>query len=238
EVIRHITSANIACGWHAGDPVVMDYTVRLAKRHNVGVGAHPGYPDLMGFGRRNMSLGRKEITTYVAYQVGALWAFSRMHSVRLQHVKAHGALYNTAVDDPYVARAVAEAVLAIDPQLIFVGLAGPKGHNMRRVAMEMGLRVAFEAFPDRNYTPEGTLVPRKYENAVIHDPELVKERAIMMAKEQKVVAVDRSVIPLEVHTLCVHGDNPKALALVAGIREALTKEGLTLAPMDQVLKGV
>lgn len=235
EVMRHITSANIACGWHAGDPMVMDYTVKLAKDYGVAVGAHPGYPDLLGFGRRNMSLEKREITNYVAYQVGALWAFTTKHSVKLQHVKAHGALYNTAVMDPEVAKAVAEAVLRIDPELIFVGFGGPKGEMMRNIAKEMGLKVAFEAFPERNYNPDGTLVSRRQGNAVIEDPQVVIERALMIAKEKRLKAVDGTYIPLEVHTLCVHGDNPKALNMVIGIKEALIKEGIELKAMEKLL---
>jgi UPF0271 protein len=236
EVMEHITSANIACGWHAGDPMVMERTVGLAKRHGVAVGAHPGYPDLMGFGRREMALAYGEVRNYVAYQIGALMAFTKIAKVPLQHVKAHGALYLTSVENEDVAKAVAEAVALIDPGLIFVGLAGEKGQKMKKAAESFGLRVALEAFPDRNYTPEGTLVPRKRPDAVLHDPELVAERAVLMAKEGKIRAVDGTIIHIEVHTLCVHGDNPEALALVKKIRESIIGEGVQVKPMKEILK--
>lgn len=233
EIMRYITSANVACGWHAGDPMVMDRTVRLAKERGVGVGAHPGYPDLMGFGRRDMNCSFDETRNYVMYQIGALWAFCRAHGVAMTHVKAHGALYLSAVDKESVARAVAEAVLRVDPNLLYVALAGAKGERMRRIGEELGLKVVYEAFPDRAYTPEGNLLPRKEPGAVIHDPKLVAHRALMMAQEGKVVAVDGTVIPLEVQTLCVHGDNPAAVELVRSIRETLEREGLEVRPMGE-----
>ncbi len=231
QVMEHITSANVACGFHAGDPLVMAATVKLAQEHGVGVGAHPGFPDLMGFGRRFMNCTPQEITAYVTYQVGALRAFCDAAGVKLAHVKPHGALYLTAVEDPQVARAVAEAVVAVDPELRYVALAGKKGETMRKLGESLGLKVVYEAFPDRAYTPEGTLVPRSQEGAVIHDPAQVAERALLMAKEGKVVAVDGSVIELEVQTLCVHGDNPSAVELVRSIRQGLEAEGIQVKPM-------
>ena len=146
EVIKYITSANIACGWHAGDPLVMNKTVRMAVEHGVGIGAHPGYPDLLGFGRRNMDCTPEEIRNYVIYQIGALQAFCKVHGTKLSHVKPHGALYLTAVEREDVARAIAEAILSVDENLIYVALAGAKGERMRRIGEEVGLRVAYEAF--------------------------------------------------------------------------------------------
>jgi UPF0271 protein len=235
EVLEYITSANIACGWHAGDPLVMNKTVRMAAEKGVGVGAHPGYPDLMGFGRRNLDCTPEEIRNYMVYQIGALQAFCRVHGVSLQHVKPHGNLYLTAVEKEDVARAVAEAIVSVDSELLFVALAGAKGELMRRIGKELGLRVVYEAFPDRAYTPEGTLVSRRQPGAVIKDPEVVSERALMMAKEGRVKAVDGSIIPLEVQTLCVHGDTPGAVALVRTIRERLESEGVEVCPMNQVV---
>lgn len=229
-VMSHITSANIACGWHAGDPLVMDATVRSAKAHGVGAGAHPGYPDLMGFGRRKMNLSPEEIRQYLVYQIGALQAFCRVHQVRLRHVKPHGALYLDAVETPETARAVAEAILSLDPALRFVALAGKKGETMRQMGEELGLNVVFEAFPDRAYTPEGTLVPRNRPGAVISDPETVAGRALDMARGF-VIASDGSRIDLEVQTLCVHGDNQEAVNLVRQIRSRLEAEGVQVAPM-------
>ncbi|CAB5111909.1 Lactam utilization protein LamB [Olavius algarvensis associated proteobacterium Delta 3] len=228
SVIRHITSANVACGWHAGDPLVMNKTVKIAVEHNVGVGAHPGYPDLNGFGRRNMDCTADEIRNYVIYQIGALQAFCRVHGTRLRHVKPHGALYLTAVVNEDVARAVAEAILSVDPDLRYVALAGAKGEMMTRIGKEIGLKVVYEAFPDRAYTAEGNLVSRRLPGAVIKDPDQVAERALMMAKEGVVKAVDGTNIPLSVQTLCVHGDTPSAVELVKSIRRALETEGILL----------
>lgn len=232
-VIRHITSANVACGWHAGDPLVMDKTVKMALGHHVGVGAHPGYPDLKGFGRRNMECTTEEIRKYVIYQIGALSAFCRVHGTRLRHVKPHGALYLTAVVNEDVARAVAEAVLSVDQDLWYVALAGAKGEMMTRIGEEVGLKVVYEAFPDRAYSPEGNLVSRQLPGAVIKDPVQVAERALMMAKEGIVKAVDGTIIPLSAETLCVHGDTPSAVELVRSIRKTMEKEGIILRSMGE-----
>ena len=231
EVIKYITSANIACGWHAGDPLVMDRTVRMSVENGVGAGAHPGYPDLHGFGRRNMDCLSDEIRNYVVYQIGALKGFCAAHGTALRHVKAHGALYLTAVENESVARAIAEAVVSVDPELMYVALAGAKGDMMTRVGEELGLRVVYEAFPDRAYTIDGTLVSRRQPGAVIKDPEKVAERALKMAKEGKVVAINGAEIPLNPQTLCVHGDTPGAVNLVKRIRELLESENIDVRPM-------
>jgi len=232
EVIQYITSANIACGWHAGDPLVMDTTVKMAVERGVGVGAHPGYPDLLGFGRRNMDCTPNEIRKYLVCQIGALEAVCKVNGTVLRHVKPHGALYLTAVENEDVARAIAEAIVSVDSGLMFVALAGAKGKLMTRIGQDVGLKVVYEAFPDRAYTPEGTLVSRRLPGAVIKDPQAVSERALRMAKEGNVVAVDGSSIPLKVQTLCVHGDTPTAVDLVKNIRETLEAEGVSLAPMS------
>ncbi len=233
KVIQYITSANIACGWHAGDPQVMDKTVEMAVEHGVGVGAHPGYPDLPGFGRRNMDCTPDEIRSYVAYQVGALQGFCKIHGTRLRHVKPHGALYLTAVVNEVVARAVAEAIVSVDPDLLYVALAGAKGEMMTRIGKDVGLKVVYEAFPDRAYTPEGNLVPRRDPGAVIKDPQEVARRALRMATEGVVIAVDDTSIPIEAQTLCVHGDTPSAVDLVRNIHEILEKEGVSVQPMKK-----
>ena len=230
-VIANITSANIACGWHAGDPMVMDKTVKMAREHNVGVGAHPGYPDLLGFGRRNLDCTPDEIRNYLIYQIGALKAICQVNNTSLRHVKPHGALYLTAVENEAVARAVAEAIVSVDPGLMYVALAGAKGELMRRIGKEMGLNLVYEAFPDRAYTPEGTLVSRRLPGAVIKDPREVSERALRMATEGKVIAVEGSPIALQAQTLCVHGDTPTAVELVKTIRQTLQAHGVTLVPM-------
>ncbi len=231
EVIDYITSANIACGWHAGDPMVMNRTVALAAAKGVGVGAHPGYPDLLGFGRRNMDCTPEEIRNYLIYQIGALKGFCAANGVELFHVKPHGNLYLTAVENRDVAAAIAEAIVSVDPQLRYVALAGAKGEMMTRIGQEVGLKVVYEAFPDRAYTPEGTLVSRRQEGAVIKDPAVVAERALKMAKEQKVTAIDGTEIELNAQTLCVHGDTPGAVDLVRSIRELLESEGVAVKPM-------
>ncbi len=235
EIIKYITSANIACGWHAGDPLVMSRTVRMAVEHGVRIGAHPGYPDLLGFGRRGMECTPEEIRNYLIYQIGALQAFCKAHGTKLSHVIPDGALYLTAVEREDVARAIAEAILSVDENLIYVALAGAKGERMRRIGEEIGLRVAYEAFPDRAYTPEGTLVSRREPGAVIKDPEVVAERALKIAKEGKVIAVDGTEIPLRVQTLCVHGDTPGAVELAKGIRQRLDAEGIEVRPMEEVV---
>jgi UPF0271 protein len=231
DVIKHISSANIACGWHAGDALVMNKSVQLAAAHGVGVGAHPSYPDLLGFGRRNMDCTADEIRNYVVYQIGALNAFCAANGVKMRHVKPHGNLYLTAVENEAVATAVAEAIVSVDPSLMYVALAGAKGELMTKVGEKLGLKVLYEAFPDRAYTPDGTLASRRVPGALISDPNEVADRALKMAKEGKVIATDGSEIDLHVHTLCVHGDNPTAIDLVKRIRDLLESQGVAVKPM-------
>ena len=232
-VIQFISSANIACAWHAGDPSVMNHTVAIAVENGVGVGAHPGYPDLLGFGRRNLDCTMEELRNYVIYQIGALQAFCNAHGIKMQHVKPHGALYLTAVENEDVARVVAEAIVSVNPDLLYVALAGAKGELMTRIGQEVGLGVVYEAFPDRAYSPEGTLVSRRQPGAVIKEPQAVAQRALRMVKEGVVIAVEGSTIPLEAQTLCVHGDNPKAVDLVRSIRETLEADGVAVTPMGK-----
>jgi len=234
-VMPHITSANIACGFHAGDPVVMEKTVANAKRNGIAIGAHPGYPDLMGFGRRNMVCTPEEISAYVTYQIGALKAFAAAQGLPLQHVKPHGALYNTAQMDSSLMEAICRAVASVDTSLIFVGLAGKWAEQNQEIAESFGLHMALEAFPDRAYTPEGALQSRKEAGAVVKDPETVSQRALKMAKEGKVVATDGSELSISPDTLCVHGDTPGAVALVSRIRQTLLEHGVEVAPMGTSL---
>jgi len=231
EIISFISSANIACGFHAGDPLVMNRTVKLAADHGVGIGAHPGFPDLMGFGRRNMDCSANEIGDYLIYQIGALQAFCTAHGVRLRHVKPHGALYNMAVVNESLVRTIAQAISTIDKNLFLVALAGKHAGRMASIVQEEGIEMIFEAFPDRAYTPEGTLVSRKQPGAVIHDPDEAAERALLMATEGVVIAVDGTRVPMSVDTLCVHGDNPSAVALARTIRNHLEASGITVTPM-------
>ncbi|MCB2189022.1 MAG: LamB/YcsF family protein [Deltaproteobacteria bacterium] len=231
QVVKFITSSNLACGFHAADPLVMDHTVRLCQAHGVSVGAHPGYPDLRGFGRRPMSASYEEVRADVLYQVGALAAIAAAAGVRLSHVKPHGALYNTAAKDEETARGVARAVADLNPGLILVTLAGPGGAKFRAIARDLGLTVAAEAFADRAYRADGSLVPRGQEGAVLHDPELVAERCVKMATQGVVISIDGQEVPLEAQTICVHGDTPSALELVKAVKAALTAAGVELAPV-------
>ncbi len=236
EVIRHVTSANIACGFHAGDPRVMYKTVKLARDNGVGVGAHPGYPDLVGFGRRTLVCTPDEVRDDVAYQIGAMKAFCSIHGVALQHVKPHGSLYNMSVGNESMIRAIVEAIAGVDKHVIYLALGGAQAPLVTRIANEAGIRVAFEAFPDRAYTPEGTLAPRSLAGAVIKDPKTAAERALRMAKEGKIVATDGSVLEMRIDTICVHGDNPSAVELVRGIRSAIEAEGISVVPMGSFIK--
>jgi 5-oxoprolinase (ATP-hydrolysing) subunit A len=230
EIIKHITSANIACGFHGGDPQVMWRTVRLAEAHDVGIGAHPSFPDLQGFGRRNMSLAPDEVRNDIIYQVGALTAFTAAR--RLQHIKPHGALYNMAVAGGDMARAICEAVLEIDQSLILLVLAGSV---FARMARELGLRVAREAFADRAVTADGTLVPRSQPGAVIRDIDAVAERVVRIAIDGTAEAITGETIPMEADTICLHGDTPGAVTLASAIKARLQVEGVQLARLDQLV---
>ena len=231
EVIPHITSANIGCGFHGGDPGVMRKTVALAKQYGVEVGSHPGFPDLMGFGRRNIDATLEEIQDYVIYQMGALQAFARSQGLTLQHVKAHGALYNMAVSNPKIWEAMAEGIARIDKEIILVVLAPSHRDPFLEIARHYGIRIAFEAFPDRAYKNDGSLAPRREKGAVIHDHEVVAHRALKMALEGKVIATDGTEIELRADTLCVHGDNPAAVQIVKKIREELKASGVAVISM-------
>jgi UPF0271 protein len=229
-----ITSANIACGLHAGDPLVMRETVTNAARRGVAIGAHPAYPDLQGFGRRKMQMSPAELEAFLIYQLGALAGFARAAGTRLEHVKPHGALYNQAVSDPDIAAAIARAVMAFDPALIVVTL--PES-ALRLAALGSGLRVALEGFADRAYLANGTLAPRNLRGAVIHDPDVAAARAIRMIVQGEVETLEGAVIPLRVNTICVHGDTPGAAQIAAHLREALERAQVTLMSLNKVLEG-
>jgi UPF0271 protein len=233
KIMPHITSANIACGFHAGDPMTMAQTVNLAKRYNVAIGAHPSYPDLLGFGRREMKLTWEEARDYTIYQISALNGFARAVGVHLQHLKPHGALYNAAEKDEELSDAIAEAVRLSDPSLII--FAPPKS-MLAKICLDAGLRVAHEVFADRAYDAEGSLVSRKQPNAIIAAPSNVVKRAIRMVKEGTVVAVDRGVVNLgEAHTICVHGDTQTAALLAKALRRGLTKAGIEVKPVGSFI---
>lgn len=233
-VLGSVTSANIACGFHAGDAGTMRATMAICKEFGIKPGAHPGYPDMQGFGRREISATADEIEDYVLYQIGALEGFARAEGLKLSHVKPHGALYNRAAKDEQAAKAVARAILAFDPELILVGLANSV---MIAVARNMGLAVAPEAFADRAYNPDGSLVSRVIPGSVIHDRDKVVERAVRMASEGVVLGIDRSPIKLEIATICLHGDTEGAAQLATDIRQAIEAIGVRIAPMGEVLGG-
>ena len=230
EVVKYITSANIACGFHAGDPMWMKTTVQLAEKHGVGVGAQPSFPDLMGFGRRNMSVSPEEARNDVTYQIGALQAFAS--GKKLQHVKPHGAMYNMAVGDKALARAICQATLEVDPNMILVALAGSAWVEL---AAEMGLRVAREAFADRAFTAQGTLVPRSEPGSVIHDVNEVVERSVKMVTQGKVTAITGEEIEIHADSLCLHGDTPGAVEMARAVKEGLEAAGVEIVPMSSLV---
>jgi UPF0271 protein len=235
EVIPLISSANIACGFHAGDPAVMRQTISLAKSHGVSLGAHPGFRDRVGFGRRYVDATLQEIQDDVAYQVGALQAFAALEGERLQHVKPHGGLYNMAARNPDILDAVAEVLARLDRDLILVAMAGPNRDEIEAIGRRHSIRIALEFFADRAYNPDGSLVSRRKDGAVLHDSQAVAKRVIRMVIDGLVTAEDGSEIALEAHTICVHGDNPEALALVREIRKALLDSGIDVLPMGTFL---
>jgi UPF0271 protein len=231
EVLNHVTSANVACGFHAGDPTWMRRTVKLAEDRGVAIGAHPGFPDLRGFGRRNMQATPAEVRDDVVYQVGALAAFTR--EKRLQHVKPHGALYNMAVAGNDLAVGICDAVLEIDPRLILVALAGSPWAEL---ASRRGLRVAHEAFADRAVNRDGTLVPRSKPGAVIHDRAQVIERSLQLVTEHRVPAITGEIVEFHADTLCLHGDTPGAVDLAAALRQAFERADVELVTMSRMME--
>ena len=226
ELMSIITSANVACGFHAGDPAVMRRTVQMARDAGVAVGAHPGLPDLVGFGRREMRVSPQEVEDMVLYQVGALRAIAAAEGVPLRHVKAHGALYNMAARDRGLAEAVARAVRAVDPVLI---VFGPAGSELLRAASAAGLSSAAEGFADRTYEPDGSLTPRSQAHALVQEQGAVVRRAVRMAAEESVVATDGSEIVMRVDTMCIHGDTPGAAELARAVRAGLERAGIGVA---------
>ena len=222
-LLRSITSGSIACGFHAGDPSVMRQTVRAASRAGVSIGAHPGFPDLLGFGRREMKMEPREVADVVLYQVGAIHAMAKAEGVALRHVKPHGALYNMSVRRAEIAEAIARAVASFDGALVLVGLPGSE---LLSAGARLGLRVAAEAFADRSYEPDGTLTPRNVSGSVVLEPGRVVERAVRMVRDGTVVARDGSTFSLKADTICVHGDTPNAAELAAAVRLGLEQAGV------------
>jgi UPF0271 protein len=233
EVIRYVSSANVACGFHASDPTVMAKTVALAKAAGASVGAHPGFPDLQGFGRRNMVVANDELEALVVYQLGALDAFCRREGVKMAHVKPHGAMYNMAVKDKAMAEVICKAVQSYDKELI---LLAPAGSQLQAAANALGVPFACEVFADRAYQSDGTLVPRSLPGAVIEDEELAISRVIRMVKEGVVTGINGDEIKVQADSVCVHGDGAKALAFVQRIHAALLAEGISVKSLPEILK--
>lgn len=222
-----VSSTNIACGFHAGDPAGLLAVLRQAAARGVAVGAHVSYPDRVGFGRRTMDVAPDDLTADVIYQIGALQGLARAAGTRVTYVKPHGALYNTIADDARQADAVIAGIRAVDPSLVLMGLAGAPVLDRARAA---GLTVVAEAFADRAYTAAGALVSRKQPGAVLHDPDLIAARMLRLATEGVLEAEDGSILRLEADSICVHGDSPGAVAIAARVRDALVAGGVTVAP--------
>lgn len=233
EVLKHITSANIACGFHAGDPIQMDKTVKLAMENNVQIGAHPGFMDIIGFGRREMKISKDEVKAYVKYQLGALNSFVISNGANIQHVKAHGALYNMAAKDYEISLSIAQAVYEVDKNIILLGLANS---SIIDAGKDVGLRVANEVFADRAYNSDGTLVSRSIEGSIIYDSNIAIKRVIKMVKENKVEDINGKDIDIKADSICVHGDNPKAIEFVKSIRAELIKEDINICCISEVIK--
>ena len=232
QIIPLISSANVACGFHASDPVVMANAIRMAKVGGTAVGAHPGFPDLMGFGRRNMVTAKEETRSYILYQLGALDGFCKAEGVRMQHVKPHGALYNMAAVDYELASAIVGAIKEYNPELIVLALFGGQ---LEKASRDAGLRTASEFFADRAYNPDGTLASRSLPGSTITDEDLAISRCIRMIREKKVTAINGEDIDVDCNSICVHGDNVKALEFVEKIRSGLAAEGISISPLSEIV---
>lgn len=226
EILSYITSANVACGFHAGDPATMRKTVRMAVEAGVAIGAHPGFADLIGFGRRNMEISPEEVYDLVVYQIGALQAFVRAEGGVMHHVKPHGALYNMAATRPALAESIALAIYKVNPELVLYGLAGSE---LTRAGEKIGLATAHEVFADRTYQQDGTLTPRSQPNAMITDQQQSLQQVIRMVSEGLVLTQQGVDIPIQADSICIHGDGAHALEFAQSIREALSGAGITIA---------
>lgn len=225
EVLDHVTSANIACGWHAGDPLIMEATVKLCREKKVAVGAHPGYPDLLGFGRRKLAVTPEEARTYMLYQLGALQAFAQAQDMNIQHMKMHGAFYNTVCGDPATANAVLEGIEQFDPTIYLMVLSGS---YIAEEAQRRGLPVIQEVFADRGYTEQGTLVPRNEPGAFIKDPQEALDRVLQMITKGTVTTNTGKEVEITADSVCVHGDNPEAVAFTSKLRQGLEEAGIEI----------
>lgn len=231
ELMRIISSANIACGMHAGDPTVMHETTLLAHSNGVSIGAHPGYNDLWGFGRREIKMRLTDIEYLVAYQIGALEAIARANGLAVTHVKPHGQLHNMAIVNHDIATAIGKAVKSVNRDLIVVGLAGSE---VEKAARKLDLRFAMEGYADRTYEDDGNLTSRAQPDAVIKDPEKAVAQVVGMVQEKAIICKSGKRIPAEIHSFCVHGDEPTAVALARAVRDGLEKAGIQVVPLTQM----
>jgi 5-oxoprolinase (ATP-hydrolysing) subunit A len=229
EILQYVTSVNVACGFHAGDPLVMRKTVQMALERKVAIGAHPGFPDLLGFGRRNIAVTSEEAYAYVVYQIGALAAFVKAEGGTMSHIKPHGALYNMAAKDAALAEAIAKAVYDVDPALILYGLAGSE---LIRAGKKFGLRTANEVFADRTYQNDGSLTPRSDPRALIVDEQEAVQQVLTMVKEKRVRSLQGIDVPIEAETVCIHGDGKKAVLFAKRLYEALRQEGVGVCSIN------
>ncbi|TVY09225.1 LamB/YcsF family protein [Paenibacillus cremeus] len=234
EILAHVTSANIACGFHAGDASTMRKTVKLALEHGVGIGAHPGLQDLIGFGRRKMDISPQEAYDIVVYQIGALWGFVRSEGGKLQHVKAHGELYNMAALNAGLAEAIAEAVYKVDPELILLGLAGSE---LVTAGKKAGLRTASEVFSDRTYQSNGSLTPRRQPDAMITDEQESVKQVIRMVNEGKILSRQNEDVSIQADTICIHGDGLHALEFAQTIHTSLKQAGIIVQSIGTTMSG-
>ncbi len=230
-ILKIIGSANIACGFHAGDPLTMQRVVSAAKREGVTVGAHPGFNDLWGFGRRRIDMRPDDLEYMVAYQIGALQAMAAYSNVKVTHLKPHGALNNMAAENRDYALAIGRAIKSVDRDIIYLALAGSE---MEKAGRELGLRVALEGFCDRQYEDDGNLTSRKIPGSVIKDPAEAARRVVRMVVENTITSRSGKSIPCKLHSLCVHGDEPTAVALARSVREALEAAGVQLVPLTDI----
>ncbi len=228
ELFDFLTSANLACGFHASDPLTIKRSIKLAKEKNVAIGAHPGFPDKVGFGRRDMDISPDAVYADTIYQVGALLAFLQIEELKLNHVKPHGALYHKIGHNREIAKAVANAVRDLTPRTPLVILGGSGGKETLATFQEVGVRTILEAFPERAYLASGKLAPRNMEGAVISNPQEAAERAMQIVTEGKVAAIDGGFVELKVDTICIHADNPNAVEISRLINKALMNKGVIL----------
>lgn len=231
EVLKIVASANVACGFHASDPVVMMDTVKLCTQNGVSIGAHPGFADLQGFGRRVINLTIKELEANIAYQIGALQAIAALHGAKVTHMKPHGMMANMSAESPEMSEAIARATKAVDPNLIFLAQANTE---QGKAARKFGLRVAEEVFADRTYTDAGLLTPRKEANSMIKDPAKAVEHVRRMVDEQAIYSTSGKRIPCQVDSICVHGDGPTAVTVARAVREGLEAAGIRIVPLPEM----